>query len=133
MISFYPGPSKVYPEVTQYVADAYQSGVVSINHRSPEFMDIFRKTTESAKEKLAVPESYTVLFASSATECWEIISQSLVRDSSFHVYNGAFGEKWHRYATQLSTSTNALVFDPEELPETRELESEYCRIALSDS
>ncbi|MGD1891320.1 MAG: aminotransferase class V-fold PLP-dependent enzyme [Cyclobacteriaceae bacterium] len=123
MISFYPGPSKVYPEVTQYVADAYQSGVVSINHRSPEFMDIFRKTTESAKEKLAVPESYTVLFASSATECWEIISQSLVRDSSFHVYNGAFGEKWHRYATQLSTSTNALVFDPEELPETRELES----------
>jgi len=121
MISFYPGPSKVYPEVPQYVREAYQAGVVSINHRSPEFMDIFRKTTELVKEKLAVPESYQVLFATSATECWEIISQSLVRDSSFHVYNGAFGEKWYRYASQLVTHTDALVFDPEELPKPSEL------------
>lgn len=123
MISFYPGPSKVYEEIPEYVKDAYQTGVVSINHRSSEFMDIFRKTTELVKEKLAVPASYTVLFATSATECWEIISQSLVRDSSFHVYNGAFGEKWHRYASQLSANVDGLAFDPEELPEPNHWES----------
>ena len=122
MISFYPGPSKVYPEIAQYVTEAYEAGVLSINHRSPEFMDIFRRTTELVKDKLAVPESYTVLVASSATECWEVISQSLGNENSFHIYNGAFGEKWHRYATHLTPRADALVFDPEELPAPTEIE-----------
>jgi phosphoserine aminotransferase len=122
MISFYPGPSKVYEEIPQYVSDAYQAGVLSINHRSPEFMDIFRIAVELVKKKLAVPEPYTVMVATSATECWEIISQSLVRNSSFHVYNGAFGEKWHLYSSLLLANTDALVFDPEELPNLSALE-----------
>ncbi|MEM8967468.1 MAG: aminotransferase class V-fold PLP-dependent enzyme [Bacteroidota bacterium] len=117
MITFYPGPSKVYPEVPQYVREAYEAGVLSINHRSPEFMEIFRRVRQLVKEKLDVPDSYTVVFSSSATECWEIISQSLVSKKSLHIFNGAFGEKWWRYAQQLVPATESIVFDREELPD----------------
>ncbi|MEQ9441114.1 MAG: aminotransferase class V-fold PLP-dependent enzyme [Cyclobacteriaceae bacterium] len=117
MISFYPGPSKVYPQIPTYVQEAYTAGVLSINHRSPEFMTIFERTVALVKEKLRVPEAYTVLFASSATECWEIIGQSVIKNQSFHIYNGAFGEKWHRYTDQLVSSTSAFVFDPQTLPD----------------
>nr|WKN36495.1 aminotransferase class V-fold PLP-dependent enzyme [Tunicatimonas sp. TK19036] len=121
MISFYPGPSKVYDQIPDYVRDAHAAGILSINHRSPEFMSIFGRTVELVKEKLQVPEAYSVLFASSATECWEIICQSLVQKHSFHIYNGAFGEKWHRYATGLVPQADASAFDPETLPEIANL------------
>jgi len=121
MITFYPGPSKVYTEVPDYVQDAYNTGVLSINHRSPEFMEIFQRVTQLIKVKLDIPEDYIVVFNSSATECWEIICQSLVKEKSFHIYNGAFGAKWFRYAKSLVRATDSLKFNPEELPDIDEL------------
>ena len=91
-ISFYPGPSKVYEKVPKYVMDAYQKGILSINHRSPEFEALFQKTTQLLKKKLQIPEEFNIYFTSSATECWEIIAQSFTQKHSFHLYNGAFGE-----------------------------------------
>jgi phosphoserine aminotransferase len=44
MISFYPGPSRVYDEIPKYVQDAARLGVMSINHRSEEFIAISKKT-----------------------------------------------------------------------------------------
>lgn len=111
MLTFYPGPSKVYPQVPRYVQEAYDAGVLSINHRSPEFVEISARTIGLVKEKLRVPDAYTVFYASSATECWEIISQSLVGQASYHVYNGAFGEKWFRYARQLQPQAEGYTFD----------------------
>ena len=111
MPTFYPGPSKVYPQVPRYVQEAYDAGVLSINHRSPEFVEISARTIGLVKEKLRVPDEYTVFYASSATECWEIISQSLVSQTSYHVYNGAFGEKWFRYAQQLQPQAKGYAFD----------------------
>ncbi|WKN43688.1 aminotransferase class V-fold PLP-dependent enzyme [Tunicatimonas pelagia] len=122
MITFYPGPSKVYPEVPDYVRDAYDAGVLSINHRSPEFMEIFQRTTQLVKEKLHIPEDYTVVFSSSATECWEIICQSLVEKKSFHMYNGAFGAKWLRYAQILVPTTESLAFETESIPEVNSIQ-----------
>ncbi|MGB3584901.1 MAG: aminotransferase class V-fold PLP-dependent enzyme [Tunicatimonas sp.] len=122
MITFYPGPSKVYAEVPDYVRDAYNTGVLSINHRSPEFMEIFQRVTQLVKTKLEVPEEYTVVFSSSATECWEIICQSLVSKKSFHIYNGAFGAKWLRYAKSLVPRTDSLTFNQEDLPNIDELQ-----------
>ncbi len=113
MITFYPGPSKVYEQVPQYVREAYAEGILSINHRSAEFVEISRQTIRLVKEKLAVPDDYTVFYASSATECWEMISQSLVRQRSYHVYNGAFGEKWFRYAQRLQPEASDHPFDPQ--------------------
>jgi phosphoserine aminotransferase len=97
MISFYPGPSRVYDDIPQYIQEAHRSGVLSMNHRSPEFEDLMRKTVAELKKKLAIPASYTILFTSSATECWEVIAQSLISVQSIHLFNGAFGKKWHAY------------------------------------
>ena len=111
MPNFYPGPSKVYSKVAEYMQDAFDKGVVSINHRSPEFINISKKAIALLKEKLNIPESYTIFYTASATECWEIIAQSLVKKKSFHIYNGAFGEKWFQYTKKLKPKSIGIAFD----------------------
>ncbi|MDF9795400.1 phosphoserine aminotransferase [Catalinimonas alkaloidigena] len=121
MISFYPGPSKVYPEVPRYVQEAYEQGLLSANHRSSEFVAISSKTIKLLKEKLHIPQDYMVFFTSSATECWEIISQSLVSAASFHIYNGAFGQKWYQYAQKLQPAAKGFSFGLNEVLETEDV------------
>ena len=111
MISFYAGPSRVYDEIPKYVNDAFKAGIMSINHRSEEFVKISERTITLLKQKLNIPKSYTVFFTSSATECWEIIAQSLVKDKSFHLYNGAFGQKWFDYTKRLHPLAVPLPFE----------------------
>ncbi|GAB3010761.1 aminotransferase class V-fold PLP-dependent enzyme [Spirosoma pulveris] len=101
MITFYPGPSKVYPQVADYAADAVHQGIVSLNHRSAGFMDIVKDTVSLLHEKLDIPTDYHIALVSSATECWEIVAQSLTVVSSLHPYNGAFGKKWAEYAYKI--------------------------------
>lgn len=110
MISFYPGPSRVYDDIPKYVKDAHVKGILSMNHRSDEFMAMMKKTVTLLKQKLAIPKEYTILFTSSATECWEIVAQSWVTNKSFHLYNGAFGQKWYEYTYKLKTGATALPF-----------------------
>ncbi len=98
MITFYPGPSKVYPQVAEYAAEAVRTGIVSLNHRSAGFMAIVEETVRLLHEKLNVPANYHVALVSSATECWEIVAQSLTAHASLHPHNGAFGKKWAEYA-----------------------------------
>ncbi len=110
MITFYPGPSKVYPQVAEYAAQAVREGVVSLNHRSPGFMTIVAETIRLLHEKLAIPADYHIAFVSSATECWEIVAQSLTISTSLHPTTGAFGEKWREYAHRIkpyNEATNA--------------------------
>jgi len=121
MISFYPGPSRVYRKIPNYVKDAYQEGVLSINHRSPEFMAMAENTIALLKEKLEIPEDYWIFFTSSATECWEIISQSLVQKKTFHIYNGAFGQKWWQYAQKLQAEATGYEFSVNEVINTESL------------
>lgn len=113
MISFYPGPSRVHDEIPKYVQDAAKLDVMSINHRSEEFVAISKKTIALLQQKLNVPKNYTVFFTSSATECWEIIAQSWITNKSYHVYNGAFGQKWFEYTHKLKSGATALPFDRE--------------------
>lgn len=125
MISFYPGPSKVWDKLPHYMQDAWQESILSINHRSPEFVAIAREAIRQLQTKLQIPDDYTVLFASSATECWEIIAQSVLGfEPSMHLYNGAFGEKWHEYTQKLSGKARAHPFSTEELPEINSLQAE---------
>lgn len=100
-LSFYPGPSKLYPQVEGYLQDAYHSGILSMNHRSAAFMHMLEQTIFDLHAKLNIPPDYEVYFTSSATECWEIISQSLVTKGTLHAFNGAFGQKWMEYAERL--------------------------------
>ena len=120
-MTFYPGPSKVYPQVAQYLQDAFAEGVLSVNHRSPECMEITRGAIEGLHQKLNIPDDYHVYFISSATEAWEIISQSLTRQKSIHYYNGAFGEKWADYAEKLISTIERNPFGLNELPDLQNI------------
>lgn len=121
MISFYPGPSRVHNEIPEYVKDAYKAGVMSINHRSDDFVKLSELTISLLKQKLNIPKNYTVFFTASATECWEIIAQSLVTERSYHIYNGAFGQKWFDYTKRLHPLANPIPFDIEEKLDPRKL------------
>ncbi|QIP15755.1 alanine--glyoxylate aminotransferase family protein [Spirosoma aureum] len=101
MITFYPGPSKVYPQVADYASEAVREGIVSLNHRSAGFMEIVKETVRLLHEKLAIPANYHIALVSSATECWEIVAQSLTVQASLHPYSGAFGKKWAEYAYKI--------------------------------
>lgn len=113
MVSFYPGPSRVYDDIPKYVKDAHAKGILSMNHRSDEFMAMMKKTVKLLQQKLSIPTDYTIFFTSSATECWEIVAQSWVTNKSFHLYNGAFGQKWYEYTYKLKTGATALPFGRE--------------------
>ncbi|SOE23049.1 phosphoserine aminotransferase apoenzyme [Spirosomataceae bacterium TFI 002] len=98
MLNFYPGPSKIYPQVKQWTAEAFESGILEQNHRSDSFMNLLKNTIENFKTAQAIPANYSVYFTSSATECWEIVNQSLLHGKVQFAYNGAFGKKWFKYA-----------------------------------
>ncbi|MHA8090331.1 aminotransferase class V-fold PLP-dependent enzyme [Aquirufa antheringensis] len=104
MLSFYPGPSKVHQEALGYIQEAFEQGIVSINHRSERFEKLLEATFEVLHQKWNIPSNYTIYFVSSATEAWEIVIQSLVREKSTHVYNGAFGKKWAHYSASTAES-----------------------------
>jgi phosphoserine aminotransferase len=121
MISFYPGPSRVHNEIPKYVKDAFKDGVMSINHRSDEFVKMSEKTITLLKQKLSIPKSFTVFFTSSATECWEIIAQSLIIERSYHLYNGAFGQKWFDYTKRIHPMVVPIPFELNEKPDPKKL------------
>lgn len=114
MISFYPGPSRVYDEIPSYVKDAHKLGIMSINHRSDVFVKMSERTIKLLKQKLNIPKNYTVFFTSSATECWEIIAQSLITDHSYHLYNGSFGQKWFDYTKRINPVATPIPFEVSE-------------------
>jgi phosphoserine aminotransferase len=115
MTSFYPGPSsRVYDEIPRYVKAAHRKGILSMNHRSDEFMELCEKTVALLKDRLAIPKTYKVFFLSSATECWEVMAQSLITTGSHHIYNGAFGEKWFDYTHKIKPEAESHLFDREE-------------------
>lgn len=127
MISFYPGPSKLYPQVSGLMQEAAKTGVLSINHRSAEFVKISKTAIQLLKKKIHIPSSYQIFFTSSATESWEIIAQSLTNKSSIHIYNGAFGEKWYEYTRQLNANAQAIPFNfNETIPEVKNREGVVC-------
>jgi phosphoserine aminotransferase len=121
IITFYPGPSKVYPQVEKYMQDAFHDGILSANHRSDVFMEMLRNTVELVKVKLNIPAGYEVYFVSSATECWEIIAQSLINTSSLHIFNGAFGEKWLEYTSKIKPGAAGVSFELNDEPDAEKL------------
>lgn len=124
MISFYPGPSRVHDDIPRYVQDAFNKGMLSINHRSDEFMEMSERTLTLLKEKLEIPRDYTIFYTSSATECWEIIAQSVIETQSYHLFNGAFGKKWFEYTRRLHPEATPLEFGLNDLIDVEGLQIE---------
>jgi len=110
MISFYPGPSQIYPQIKGLMHEAAVSGILSVNHRSPEFVELSQQCQQGLRKKLSIPSNFTIFYTSSATECWEIISESFIDKSSLHIYNGAFGEKWFQYRKKIMPNAFEMPF-----------------------
>jgi phosphoserine aminotransferase len=121
MITFAPGPSKVYDSLPKYFQEAFEKGILSANHRSAVFMSLYQETETLMKEKLHVPEGYKLLFTSSATENWEIITQSLVQSASYHIFSGSFGKKWYDYAKYIEPLTIAHKIEAEDTVDVESL------------
>ncbi len=111
MISFYPGPSKLREGIGGYLQQAYSSDILTYNHRNTEFVSVIASAIAALKFQLNIPESYEIYFVNSATECWQIIAQSLVIERSLHIFNGAFGQRWMDFTHLLGKQTTALTFD----------------------
>jgi len=94
MITFYPGPSKIYPFIQDAITSILATDLITYNHRSNPFHLLYQETEHLFREKFYLPYGYHLFFVSSATEAWEIVGQSYAKYLFFHVYNGAFGEKW---------------------------------------
>ncbi len=110
MVSFCPGPSRVCPQLENFFSDAFASGILSLSHRSPEFVAVSEKTCCLLREKLQIPKTYRIFFTSSATECWEVIAESFIDLYSFHLYNGAFGERWLQYRKKIMPNASGIQF-----------------------
>lgn len=113
-MNFYPGPSKLFRSVEKHLQEAYQSGLLSQNHRSPAFAILLEECISKLKAKLDIPPEYEIVFTSSATECWEIIAQSFTKTESYHIFNGAFGEKWYQSTQKITKKASAFSFEIEE-------------------
>lgn len=111
MLNFYPGPSKLFPGIELCIQDAIASGILSMNHRSVEFMQLYALVQERFESYYNLPKDYKVHFISSATECWTILAQSFADRSFLHIYNGSFGKKWMEVSKQLGIEYISRVFD----------------------
>ncbi|WP_340152546.1 aminotransferase class V-fold PLP-dependent enzyme [uncultured Marivirga sp.] len=129
--NFYPGPSKIYPQVARYFQEGMDLGIFERNHRSDSFQELFSRTKLLLKSKLNIPLDYEIAMVSSATECWEIIAQSFVQKRSSHYFNGAFGEKWWKYSQKIHPKSIGANFSVNELPQIESFGQKPELIALT--
>ena len=92
---FTPGPSGLYYTVEQHLKQALKTGIGSISHRSQQFRNIYKEADNNLRSLLQLPGNYTILFTNSASEVWDLSTESLVNEKSLHFVNGAFSEKFY--------------------------------------
>jgi len=129
--NFYPGPSKIYPQVATYFQEAMDLGILERNHRSDAFQELYSTTKLVLKSKLNIPLDYEIVMVSSATECWEIIAQSFVDKTSHHFFNGSFGEKWWDYTRKIHKGAKANSFALNQTPSVNIIEGNPELLALT--
>ncbi len=120
MITFYPGPSKVYPEVRNWLLEAYDCGILSQNHRSSAFEQMLAQTVAVWKHKLQIPANYSFFLVSAATEVWEMIAQNIALEGSVHFWNGDFGKKWAEASQKITQKTENQSFELQDSLEIKE-------------
>lgn len=100
--NFTPGPSQLYITTEDHARHAFKALIPSLSHRSKRFEEIAKNATEGLRELLGIPGNFSVVFTGSATEIWERIIQNLTEQTSHHLVNGAFSQKFYDTALQLN-------------------------------
>ena len=98
------GPTEIYPDTGKWIQEAVDQKLFSITHRGKEFENIFESCVRELKKLMNIPDSHSIFFMSSATECMERIIENLVEDKSAHFVNGAFAERFYKTVIELKKS-----------------------------
>jgi len=101
---FVPGPVDVDDEVLQAQAQPM------LPHRSKEFEEIFRRTSENA-QKLFLTQHRVFLSASSGTGFQEAAIRNLVDKKVLSCVNGAFADRWYDVAISNGKEAEKLAFE----------------------
>ncbi len=107
-VNFTPGPSQLYFTVTDHIRLAFKEGIPSLSHRSKQFEQISKETTDGLRQLFNIPNDYHIFFTSSATEIWERIIQNLVEETSFHLVNGSFSKRFHEIGVLLNKNSKKI-------------------------
>lgn len=97
-IFFTPGPAQLYPTFEKHLKTFVDQSLGSISHRSQTYRDLHAFTVSQLRQLLHIPDTHAVLFLGSASEAWERILLSTVKERSFHLVNGSFSKKFYQYA-----------------------------------
>lgn len=108
-IYFTPGPTELYPAVKDAIEDALGNHICSVNHRSSEFIEIYRKADSELRKLLGIPRRYRIMFLSSATECMDRLVQNCVESRSHHFVNGAFSERFYKTSLELGRNASSSI------------------------
>ena len=100
-VYFTPGPSELYPTVTQHMQAAMANKIGSISHRSQQFKDIYAHAENGLRQLLQLPSNWEILFLASANEIWERAIQNCVAEESFHLVNGSFSKRFFQISEEL--------------------------------
>ncbi|MEO1052204.1 MAG: aminotransferase class V-fold PLP-dependent enzyme [Bacteroidota bacterium] len=109
---FTPGPSQLYFTAEEHIKTALKEQIPSISHRSATFQSIFQHAVENLRTLVNLPDNFHILFTASATEIWERLIQNCVDNSSLHLVNGAFSQRFYDMAKMLNINADEIRIDP---------------------
>ncbi|PIV08154.1 phosphoserine aminotransferase [Candidatus Roizmanbacteria bacterium CG03_land_8_20_14_0_80_39_12] len=113
-IYFTPGPSQIYPKLNLYIKEALSRDIMSLSHRSKDYVDIAQNTQHTLRKLLQIPSTHHIFFMSSSLESMERIIANCVKTQSFHLINGSFAEAFFNAAEAQGKKANILRFKPGE-------------------
>jgi len=80
---------------------AIEEKIGAISHRSKQFQEIYKFTTDQLRTLMQVPADYEIFYLASATEIWERIIENCVEHTSFHCVNGSFSKRFYEFSGEL--------------------------------
>ncbi len=100
---FTPGPSQLYPGVSDFLNEALEKDLGSISHRSATFQEVYGEMVSQLRKLLNLPDNFHVFTLGSASEAWERIIDNLSKpgDTTYHFTNGSFSKKFFSYSKGL--------------------------------
>lgn len=104
--TFNIGPSQISDETYQDLVTFSVERCGEVSHRSEKFSEISGKAVAEMRKYFSVPDDYTILWGSSATEMMELCVRSLVRENSFHFTCGGFSERFYDVAKNLGKNAH---------------------------
>lgn len=100
-IYFTPGPSELFPTVSNHMQKGIHLQIGSISHRSKQFQEIYQELSDNLKQLLTIPQEYHLFIVGSGTEAMERTIQNCVEKYSVHFVNGSFSKRFFMMARDL--------------------------------